>query len=273
MNQTTEALVREQVELTRDIFRMDLDAPRASREAVPGQFLALLPGIRTDLILRRPISICRADPSLGTITLVYQVKGAGTKALSRLTAGDTVDFIGPLGRGFSITGQAEHLLVIGGGIGIFPLLHLLEVYAREHPRVARHACLGFKTRDQVVLENEFQAATGGPASLVITTEDGTYGEKGFVTCPSRRILEQWGRSVRVCACGPKPMLKAAAEMALGAEAACELSLEERMGCGIGACLVCACKMKAKNGEQDWVYGHVCKDGPVFPAEEVLKWLI
>lgn len=200
--------------------------------------------------LRRPISICDADES--TLRLVFQVKGEGTEIMSRIREGENVEILAPLGNGFSIE-KGKKYCFIGGGIGVPPMLFAAK--QTENPLVIT----GFRSKDLVILQEDFKRAG---ARLYLTTDDGSAGIKGFVT----DVLKQHiGEIDAVCACGPAPMLKAVAGVCRG-KLPCQISLEERMGCGIGACLVCACKTRI-NGEEG--YTHVCKDGPVYNAEDVV----
>jgi dihydroorotate dehydrogenase electron transfer subunit len=222
------------------------------------------------MVLRRPISICSCDRKNNLITLAYEVKGKGTALLSKMKANDILDFIGPLGKGFTLSDEYSRIIAVGGGIGIFPLLFLLEEYAALYPEIKRSACLGFRSKCSVVMEKEFLKALNDHDDLHITTDDGTYCTKGYVTCSFDNLLKdniKQGGGVLVCACGPLIMLKNVADMADKEGARCEVSLEERMGCGIGACLVCACAIRSTDETQ--VYRHVCSDGPVFNAKDVI----
>lgn len=239
-------------ELAKGIFDMVFDCPQMAAEATPGQFVHLACGEAN--LLRRPISICDILPQ--GLRVVYEVKGEGTAYLSRLKEGEYVDVLGPLGRGFDLSKAGESALLIGGGIGVFPLLPIAKA-------LGKRACiaLGFRTREAVVLEKEFGLAAG---VLKIATDDGSVGYHGFATELAEQMADK--RSSVIYACGPKPMLKNVKLLAEKLQIPAELSMEERMGCGIGACLVCACKTK-KHGEES--YSHVCKDGPVFDANEVV----
>lgn len=243
--------------LNDDTFLMTIESPDIALSGRPGQFVHVRCGGH-EAYLRRPFSICRIDRERGTFDIGVQVRGKGTRALAALRENDTIDVMGPLGNGFSLKKEDRSIAVVGGGIGVFPLLGLL----REHPAGEKTVLLGFRGRDQVVLEQELRQESHG---LYIATDDGSYGHKGFVTSLLEKILEE-KRIDRVFICGPAPMMKRAAEICAGKNIPCEVSLEERMGCGIGACLVCACRVRS--GE-DWDYAHVCKDGPVFDGGSVI----
>lgn len=226
--------------------------------AKPGQFLNIKCSNGLNALLRRPISICDIDKEKHEVRFIFQVKGEGTKQLADKKVGDTIDILGPLGTPFQIDKKYKHPLLIGGGIGIFPLLLLLKtIPSKEHA-----VYLGFRNKEMVVLEKEFRQYS---RELSIATDDGSYGVKGYVTQLLAEKLKCQTTDI-VYACGPEPMLKQVKEICSTHNIPCQLSMEQRMGCGIGACLVCACKTK-KDGH--WEYRHVCKDGPVFWGDEVI----
>lgn len=235
--------------LTSDVYDFTLSCPELARKAVPGQFAQIrLPGHT----LRRPISICGIDRENGTLRFVFQIRGQGTAELAEFSAGDELEILAPLGHGFPIDLKKRTLLV-GGGIGVPPLLGCARALGENAVAV-----LGFRSREAVILEQDFKAAG---AKTLIATDDGSYGFHGLVT-----QLAQGEDFETVFACGPAPMLKAVRTFAEEKGASCFLSLEERMACGIGACLGCAVALRGEDGEQ--YFGHVCKDGPVFSAEKV-----
>ncbi|HIZ55942.1 MAG TPA: dihydroorotate dehydrogenase electron transfer subunit [Firmicutes bacterium] len=240
--------------LAAGVYDYTLYCPEVAARAQAGQFVH----IRVDgFTLRRPISICEIGQETGVIRLVFEVRGEGTKALSRINEGDLMDLIAPLGKGFSILPASSRVIAVGGGIGTPPMLETIKHYGANGAAV-----IGFRSAAQVILENDF-VRTG--AQTIVCTEDGSRGVKGFVTDPLRQLLSA-GKTDLVCACGPAAMLKAVVALTEELGVRCEVSLEERMGCGVGACLVCACKT-VKDGKE--YYAHVCQDGPVFPAEEVI----
>lgn len=242
-------LVLKNEEIASGIFDLWVENPTLSSIAKPGQFAHILVPGKT---LRRPISICDADKSC--LRLVYQVKGEGTEILSQIKEGEYLDIIAPLGNGFDIKEDKKYCF-IGGGIGVPPMLYASKM--KEKPVVIT----GFRNKDLVILQSDFRKDN---CELYLTTDDGTAGEKAFVTDVLKRKLNDIDE---VCACGPSPMLKAIAEICNDANVPCQISLEERMGCGIGACLVCACAVRKNDGTEDYV--HVCKDGPVFDSKEVI----
>ena len=229
-----------------------------------GQFVHIKCG--EERLLRRPISICSWDKT--TLRVVFEVRGEGTEWLSRRKAGDQLDVLGPLGHGFD--SSAQKILVVGGGIGVPPMLGVAKAAAAAGAEV--HAALGFRDQGHRMLTDEFAECC---RSMSVISDDGSTGRKGFVTelveeflqdtpCVSADCASCSGRPVPpvVMACGPKGMLKAVAKACAAHGVECQVSLEERMGCGVGACLVCACDMA------DGSRKHVCKDGPVFNAKEV-----
>ena len=248
------APVLEKQALAGNIYRMVLLCPAIAETAVPGQFVHLLP---VGCTLRRPISICEINREKGTLTIVFEVKGVGTDVLANVRTGENLDVLGPLGHGFTILPDAKRVILVGGGIGNPPMLSLAQVYGTRAAAIC-----GFRSASVVTLQQEFQ---GTGAETILCTDDGTAGRHALVTEPLKELLADGGADM-VYACGPRPMLKFVAAAAKDAGVPCEVSMEERMGCGIGACLVCACQLE-REGKP--VMGHVCKDGPVFPAEEVV----
>ena len=237
------------------LYQLVLDAPQIAAAAQCGQFVHIACGEGN--LLRRPISICEAGE--GRLRIVFQVKGEGTRWLADRKEGDTLDVLGPLGHGFDTAALGARPVFLGGGIGVPPMLQAAK--CAKAAGAAPRAVLGFRNKGAVILEEDFRAV----CETFVTTDDGSYARHGFVTDVLQELVAD---ATGVAACGPKPMLKAIAAIAKQAGLPCQVSMEERMGCGIGACLVCACALKAENGETR--YGHVCKDGPVFNAEEV-EW--
>lgn len=240
--------------LTADIFQLVLTGDFRYKEVQPGQFVNVLIGSGKAHPLRRPLSIAACDPLLGRLWLVYRVVGAGTAWLSKQRAGAELDVLGPLGRGFPQPDTAGPVLVVGGGVGIPPLYQLV----RELPMDARDVdiVLGFKDEGDAFWVEQFKQW----GTVTVCTEDGSLGEKGYVTdiLPPER---QWAV---LYACGPRPMLKALKAHFEGQKIAGYISLEERMACGIGACLGCVCESAGESAPK-----RVCKDGPVFAWEEVV----
>ena len=239
----------------KDIYDMTIQTKHIAGHAKAGQFVSLYSNDASKL-LPRPISLCGIDAEAGTLRLVYRVtgEGTGTEEFSRLKAGDTIRVLGPLGNGFTVE-PGKKAFLIGGGIGIPPMLELMKQLDCD-----KTAVLGYRDSD-MFLKDEFEAV----GDVVISTEDGSFGTKGNVI---DAIKEQGVEGSIIYACGPTPMLrgiKAYAEE-MGIEA--QISMEERMACGIGACLACVCKSKEKDAHSNVHNKRICKDGPVFLSTEV-----
>ncbi len=231
------------------IFSFWLECPELAALAQPGQFAQIrLPGHT----LRRPISICDISREAGLLRFVFQVRGEGTAQLAEYRPGSSLEILAPLGKGFPID-KTKRTLLLGGGIGVPPLL----AAAKELGESAV-AVLGFRSYDYLILEKDFRC-TG--AKVIVATDDGSYGSRGVVT-----EFAQAEDFKVLFACGPAPMLRAAKALAQKNGAAGYLSLEERMACGLGACLGCAVALLDEDGQA--YYGHVCKDGPVFPMGQL-----
>ncbi|MCX7711036.1 MAG: dihydroorotate dehydrogenase electron transfer subunit [Clostridia bacterium] len=240
------------------VFKMTLKSEIIAQTALPGQFVNVKCSEGLNALLRRPISICNVDRDSNTFDIVFQIKGIGTEYLSQKKVGSEVDIIGPLGNPFRVEGEFKKIAVVGGGIGIFPLLNLLKASSAEH----KDAFLGFRNKELIVLEEEFTQASD---QLFISTDDGSAGHKGLITDLFINEIDKKKYDI-VYTCGPTPMIKKVVEIAHKNNIRCQVSLEQRMGCGIGACLVCACKTRLGD---EWEYSHVCKDGPVFWSNEVI----
>jgi dihydroorotate dehydrogenase electron transfer subunit len=233
-----------------------VESPEIAASARPGQFLHIQCGAAADFPLRRPISICDADEAQGTVRFIFDAKGRGTTALA-LSKETELDVLAPVGNPFHIDAQTfKAPAVIGGGIGAYPLLFLTK--RLENPTVY----LGFRTRELIDLTDEFEAAG---ATVQIATDDGSFGHKGFSADLLAQALSE-GKHDIVYACGPLPMLKTVKSLTERFGVKCQISMEQRMGCGIGACLVCACETTSKGY---WKYKRVCKNGPVFWADELV----
>lgn len=248
----------EKEELKPDIFKFSVKAKPITDVAKPGHFLEIRVSDNHTPFLRRPISIYNMDKEKGILEFIFQVKGKGTEILADKKVGALIDIIGPLGYGTFEYEGFKKIAIIGGGIGVFPLYELAK-NAKESSEVDIY--LGFRNKDFVVLENEFREVAN---KLVITTDDGTYAQKGFAINVLKEEIQKQKPDC-IYACGPLPMLKAVRQLAIDENIPCQISLEEKMGCGIGACLGCA--VKVIDGKEPR-HGHVCKEGPVFNAKEV-----
>jgi dihydroorotate dehydrogenase electron transfer subunit len=244
--------------IARSIYKMTIKSEYISKNSKPGQFLNIKCSEGIDALLRRPISICNIDKKSNTVDVIFQIKGIGTEYLSLKESGSEIDLIGPLGNSFDFSGKYQRVAVVGGGIGIFPLLNLLK-YSQAAQKIAY---LGFRDKDSSVLTQEFEKASD---RLYLSTDDGTVGYKGLITDLLEKDLKEEDYDI-IYTCGPTPMIKKVVDIANRYNIKCQVSLEQRMACGIGACLVCACKTKYGD---DWKYSHVCKDGPVFWGSEVI----
>ena len=226
----------------------------AAKEAKPGQFIDVYVNDDSKL-LPRPISICEVKDD--SLRIVYRVVGGGTKIMSTYEEGDEIQIIGPLGNGFDMRdGKA---ILVGGGIGIPPMVELAKNLSEKIGKENVISVMGY--RDELFLVDELEQFS----TVVIATEDGSTGTKGTVI----DALNENGVDGDVLyACGPIPMLKALKDWASGKGIECQISLEERMACGIGACLACVCKTKEKDEHSNVCNKRICKDGPVFDANEI-----
>lgn len=249
------ATVASQEKLAENIYSMWIDAEPVAAQAKAGQFVSVYSGDGSRL-LPRPISLCETDKEKGRIRLVYRVAGAGTEEFSRYQAGDPISILGPLGNGFPLEGMTgKRAFLIGGGIGIPPMLQLAKELDCE-----KQAVLGYRD-GELFLKHQFEPYT----SVDVATEDGSQGTKGNVM---DAVRENGLKADVIFACGPTPMLRAVKAYALEQGILCYLSLEERMACGIGACLACVCQSKEVDPHSNVHNKRICKDGPVFRAEEV-----
>lgn len=241
--------------ISENIFSFEIYCPEVAEEAKCGQFVHIRVPSCT---LRRPISICEVNRADETLRIVFEIRGAGTEKLAELNKGDFIDMIAPLGNGFTVKElpEGKRAIVVGGGIGVPPMLQTAKSYKKAT------AILGFRSFDRVILKRDFEA---NGIETIICTDDGSVGYHGIVSDPLSRELEK-GDVGAVFACGPKPMLASVMRLAKEHGVFCEISLEERMACGVGACVGCVCRIM-RGGEEKLL--RVCKDGPVFNAEEVI----
>ena len=237
--------VQSNVQLTSTVYRMVVEGDTSSLSR-PGQFV----NFKIDgLYLRRPISVCDYNHKDSTITLIYKVVGAGTEKLAEAKPGDVFDLLSGLGNGYDTEKSGSTPVLIGGGVGIPPLYGLCKALRAQGKQV--QVILGFNTSEEIFYEQEFKDLG---AQVYVTTVDGTYGTKGFVT----NVLTELDYSY-FYTCGPMPMFKAVNTASVTSG---QFSFEERMGCGFGACMGCSCKTKYGNKR-------ICKDGPVLEKEEIV----
>ena len=250
------ALVVSQEQLADNIFSMWIQT-EAAASAKPGQFISMYTNDGTKL-LPRPISICEIDRENGRLRVVYRVTGekTGTKEFSQMKAGDTIPVVGPLGNGFPLEkAEGKKAFLMGGGIGVPPILELAKQLNCE-----KQIVVGYRD-EHTFLKEQFEAN----GTLFISTEDGSVGTKGNVM---HAIAGNNLTADIIYACGPTPMLRAIKNYAEENGIECYISLEERMACGIGACLACTCKSKEKDHHSNVNNKRICKDGPVFLSTEV-----
>lgn len=239
--------------LAEGIFSMWIKTDRIAGEAVPGQFISVYSKDGSRL-LPRPISICEIDKENAKLRIVYRVAGKGTAEFSEYAAGDDIEILGPLGNGFPLD-ETGSVFAIGGGIGIPPMLELVKQLKCE-----TKAVIGYRDSN-MFLKDEFDKYT----EVVVATEDGSVGTKGNVI---DAIKENGLKADVIYACGPTPMLKALKEYAAQNNMKAWISLEEKMACGIGACLACVCKSKDVDEHTHVHNKRICKEGPVFQAEDI-----
>ncbi len=232
----------ENTPLNQNVYKMILSGDTSDITAC-GQFI----NIQLDgLYLRRPISVCDADDS--SVTIIYKVVGKGTEQMSKMTVGETLDVLTGLGNGYDLSLSGDKPLLLGGGVGVPPLYMLAKKLIKQGKNVK--VILGFNTKDEIFSENEFKALG---CDVTVTTVDGSYGVKGFVTDAYPTEYSYF------YTCGPEPMLKSIYKTSVTSG---QMSFEERMGCGFGACMGCSCKTITG-------YKRICKDGPVMLKEEIL----
>ena len=244
------AAVTSQVQLAEGIYDLRLAAGEIAAQAVPGQFVSLYSKDGSRL-LPRPISLCGIDKEKGELRLVYRVAGAGTKEFSALAAGDTIDVLGPLGNGFPLL-EGKKAFLIGGGIGIPPMLQLAKALNEINGSEMVQSVIGYRD-SHMFLKEEFEAY----GLVTVATED-----------VLDAIRENDLKADVIYACGPTPMLRALKAYSQEKGIPCYLSLEEKMACGIGACLACTCQTKDVDEHSQVHNKRICKDGPVFLAEDI-----
>lgn len=248
------ARIIEQQELAPGIYSLWLETEKLAGEARPGQFVSVYCQEESRL-LPRPISICEIDKEKKALRLVYRAAGAGTTEFSGYGPGETLRLVGPLGNGFPLDKGYKKVFLIGGGIGVPPMVELSKQLPGEKLVIS-----GYRD-DHLFLTEEL----GRHAALYVATEDGSVGTKGNVL---DAIRENALAADAIFACGPAPMLRALKAYAAEQGMDCYLSMEERMACGIGACLACVCKSKDIDAHTNVKNKRICKDGPVFAADEI-----
>lgn len=246
--------VKENRKISDDSYILDLISPSNLPQVLPGQFVQLRVDGSTETFLRRPFSVYDVDYDNNLIKLLYQVVGKGTETMSKLSEGGIVNLVYPLGNSFTVPAESEKILLVGGGVGIAPFFYFARYLYERKLKV--EMLFGFRNKERIIVYDEFSRF----GKVHITTEDGSVGEKGFVTQHS--VLSGTGYD-RIYCCGPDPMMKAVAMYASTRGIVCEVSLENLMGCGFGICLCCIVETKRGNI-------CTCTEGPVFNINE-LKW--
>lgn len=234
--------IEENIKLTDSVMKMTLSGD-VSAISAPGQFINIL---LDGLYLRRPISVF--DKSENTVTIIYKIVGKGTEQMGRMSKGENLDVLTGLGNGYDTSLSGDKPLLLGGGVGVPPLYMLAKKLISEGKKVS--VVLGFNTKSEIFCEEDFKALG---CDVAVTTADGSYGTKGFVTDAFPENYTYF------YTCGPEPMLKAVWKKSATSG---QMSFEERMGCGFGACMGCSCKTLTG-------YKRICKDGPVMKKEEIL----
>lgn len=261
MSQLVQAEITGHAEPVPGVSRIEFYAPGLARAAGPGQFVHIRCGEGSDPLLRRPISIHAVDRQAGTVKIMFQVVGKGTAWLARQKKG-LLDVMGPLGRGFTTGQTRRNCVVVGGGIGAAPLYFLLQELAREGCARQVKVLLGARNADRLLIKEETERLG---FAVRVATDDGSAGHGGPVTELLSEELQ--ANPGFIYACGPVPMLRAVCGMLESAGVPGEVSVEERMACGVGACLACACRVREAAGGES--YRRACVDGPVFAAGEVV----
>lgn len=245
-------------QITTGHFQMGLFCPYIARNTRPGQFIQVRVSRLYDPLLCRPLAVYRSRADV--FDILFKVVGKGTRVLAEKAVGDTIGIIGPLGNGFPVDRDLRWAILVAGGMGIAALMRLAEEIAGRKIT----ALIGASTQDKIVGEKDL---TDLGVEVHIATEDGSAGHKGMVSELLEKILLQVEDSARIFACGPTPMLKVIARIATRHNIPAYVSLEERMACGVGACLGCACQVTSPEGVPR--YKMVCSDGPIFDAQEIL----
>jgi len=259
MKKSSICIVNENVRIAEGTYRMLISAPDAAQLVTPGQFIHIKIPSDNSLMLRRPFSISNVFLDIGgIIEIIYRVVGKGTHLLSQVKIADSIDVLGPLGNGFKKPKFVTKAFVIGGGCGIAPLKLLLKKW----DDVKFTSFLGFKSKEYAYDLDQFELLS---EQVFVSTDDGSLGTPGIITDLLSDNFHRENPDL-IVSCGPTRMLKEIQDIAAKYGIPCQLSLEERMGCGIGGCLVCVC---ATEKGKSYEYKKVCSDGPVFWSDEVI----
>lgn len=250
--------ILENTEIAPNNFLIEVESKEIASISKAGQFAMLKPHRGINTLLARPYSIFRKNQN--RLAFLYKIYGLGSRNISELKKGEMIDLWGPLGNGFLPT-PAKHWIFLAGGIGIAPFLYL----AQEAPKnIQMTLFFGIKTKDQAVLEKDFEKLN---CKVIWVTEDGSLGEKGFATAYLDQYLaDNDKKDIEIFTCGPRPMEAIAAKISAKHNVKCQVAYEEYMGCGLGTCMGCVAACKQGN---DWIYKRVCREGPVFMADEII----
>ena len=254
MKYIVNAKILRQESISSDVRLLEVEAPSIAQTAQPGQFVNVEITKQAAPLLRRPFGIADVNKEAGTITMLYRIIGDATKLLAAALPAARLSIIGPLGHGFAL--QAQKPLLIGGGMGLAPLLYLAKTFTQQSTEII----IGGKTKAELFWTKLFQPYV---QKIYETTDDGTAGLQGLVTAPLPDLLAKANYDC-VYVCGPVPMMKSVAEIVEKHGLPCQVSLEKYMACGLGACLSCSCQGIGKRLK-------VCTDGPVFWSKEVGEW--
>lgn len=246
-----------QEDLAGDAFLLTLEAPELATAAQPGQFAMIGCGTGYDPFLRRPLSIHRVQRSVGTVSFLYRVRGQGTERLAARRPGELISLLGPMGRGFRFAGNSKRALLVGAGIGVAPLLFLAETLMGLNWTLT--FLIGARTRSGIFRCSAFEHY----GTVQVSTDDGSRGRRGSVLDLFQEVVGK-GSYSQIYACGPQPVLAAVQRVSLKQGIPAQLSLEERMACGLGACMGCTCQ-----GTEPSRMLRVCAEGPVFDTDEVI----
>lgn len=251
--------IQSNMEIAPGFFILEVESPEITTGAKPGQFVMVKPQDRSGILLGRPFSIFKRDRS--RLFFLYKIYGKGSREISLLKKGEQIRAWGPLGQSFFPT-QRQNWIFVAGGVGVAPLLFL----AQEAPRnITMTLFLGIKNKDQAILKSDFEKLN---CKVIFVTEDGSLGEKGLVTDVLEKSLaaEKNVSDTEIFTCGPRPMEARVAEIARKFNIPCQVAFEEYMGCGLGTCMGCVVKCRH---EDDWSFKRVCREGPVFMADQII----
>jgi len=256
------AKILSNIEIAQSYFQMTLECPEIATIVKPGQFVHVLISQQFDPLLRRPFTIYKAKD--GKVDILFQVIGKGTLLLSQKCLGEAVNVMGPLGNGFSIPDELQTAVLVGGGVGIATLMLLAEELRSEERRVL--TLIGARSEKMLLCVDEFRKIG---SDVYVSTDDGSFGYKGFVTELLKEILQNVPKhqNAIIYACGPDEMLKSVTKISADFNIPAQIAIENRMGCGVGACLGCVRRVKTQNGGYE--YKRVCVEGPVFDVQEII----